>query len=168
MSGNPLWTPMWLRATHSASLQGRDGDMTTHLPVGGIIPFPKSEPVDVSPGHTLLLVGFTKVGEQGPDPSLPTTHINVTIPMALTVSPWVRGDPPAFIMGRLLHPLGKTKPGKRSWQVSNPEFQNSLQVARAVWSADRMGEQHAIIYCMMKHERQQNCAKNAPVVHLIY
>ena len=54
--------------------------------------FPESEPIDVGPGHILPLVGFTKVGEQGPNPPLPTAHVDTTIPKMLTISPWGRGD----------------------------------------------------------------------------
>ena len=100
-----------------------------------------------------------KVREQGPDPPLPTAHVNVTVPTASTASPLGKGDPPASIMGRLPCPLGKTKPGQRSWQISDPEFQNALQIARAVWPADLMGEQYVIIYHMTKHKRQQNHIK---------
>ena len=110
------------------------------LPVGGMMPFPESEPIDIGPRHILLLMGFTKVGEQGPDPPLPTTHINVAIPTALTVSLWEKGDSPTSIMGRLPHLLGKTKPRQRSWHVSDPEFQNTLQIARAVQSANQTGK----------------------------
>ena len=66
-------------------------------------------------------------------------------------------------MGRLLCLLGKTKPGQRSWQISDPEFQNALQVTRAIQPANRMGEQHAIMYHMLKHKKQQHHAKTTPL-----
>ena len=56
----------------------------------------------------------------------------------------------------------ESKPRQRSWQISDPEFQKTLQFARAVCPANRMGEQHAIITCMTKHKKQQNCAKSTP------
>ena len=118
--------------------------------------------MDVSPGHILPLVSFTKVGEHGPDLSLLTAYVDATIPMTSTVSPWGKEDPPASIMGRLSLLLGKTKPRQRSWQTSDPEFQDALQIARAVQPADQMDKQHAIIYHMIKHKRQQNHVKNAP------
>ena len=120
-----------------------------------MIPFSKSAPMDVGPRDILPLVGFTKVGEHRPDPPLLTTHINTTIPMTSTVSPWGKGD-------SVPCPFGKTKYKQISWQISDPEFQNVLQIARAVQPTDQMGKQHAIIYCMIKHERQQNGAKTAP------
>ena len=57
----------------------------------GTIPFPDSEPVEVGPGHVLSLIGFTKVGEQGPDPPLPTAHIDVAVLTTFTSSLWGRG-----------------------------------------------------------------------------
>ena len=122
-----------------------------------MVPFPDSEPVDVSPGHILPLVGFTKVGEQGPDPPLLTAHIDISVPMMLIPSPWGRGDPPASIMGKLPCPLGKTKPRQRAWHqvcnVSVPEFQNALQITRALQPTEGLNKQHAIVSHMSKHEK---------------
>ena len=63
-----------------------------------MVPFPDGEPVKVGPRHALPLVEFTRHGEQGPDPPLPTAHVNITIPTMLMASPRGRGDPPASIM----------------------------------------------------------------------
>ena len=65
-------------------------------------------------------------------------------------------------MGKLPCPLGKSKPGQRSLQITDLEFQKALQDARAVHPTDRMGEQHAIIAYLTKHEKQQNHAKTTP------
>ena len=84
------------------------------------------------------------------------------MPTGSTLPLWGKGDPPASIMGKLPHLLGKSKPSQRSWQISDPEFQKALQVARAVHPSDRTGKQHAIIIRMLKHERQQHHAKATP------
>ena len=126
-----------------------------------MIPFPKATPVDISPGHVLPLIGCaTKFREEGPD--LLETRIIEPMPMGSTLPPWGKGDPPASIMGKLPHPLGKSKPSQRSWQISDPEVQKALQVARAAHPADRMGEQHVIVTHMSKHRRQQHHAKSTP------
>ena len=124
------------------------------LPTGGMITPPNKPPMDVGPGHILPLVGYTKFGEEGPDLPLPKGIVE-PIPMGLTL-------PPASVTGKLPCLLGKSKPGQRSWQISDPEFQKALQVARAVRPTDRMGKQHAIITRMTKHEKQQTCAKSTP------
>ena len=80
----------------------------------------------------------------------------------IDTSSMLEGDPPASIMGKLPHLLGKSKLGQRSWQIFDPEFQKALQVARAVHPTDRTGEQHVIITHMSKRERQQHCAKSIP------
>ena len=51
---------------------------------------------------------------------------------------------------------------QRSWQISDPEFQKALQIARAVHPVNRTDKQHVIIACMTKHKKQQNCAKSIP------
>ena len=126
-----------------------------------MIQLPESAPVDIGPGHVLPLIGHTKFGEEGPDLPLPTGIVK-PMPTGSTLPPWGKGDPPASITEKLPHLLGKFKPSQRSWQISDPEFQKSLQVARAVHPADRMGEQHVIITHMLKHEKQQHCAKATP------
>ena len=57
-----------------------------------MIPFSENEPIYFRPRHILPLVRFIEVREQGPDPPLPTAPIDITIPTALTGSPWERGD----------------------------------------------------------------------------
>ena len=126
-----------------------------------MIPFPKSAPMAVGLGHVLPLIGHTKFGEEGPNVPLPTGIVK-PMPMRLMLPPWGKGDPPVSIIGKLSHPLVKSKPRQRSWQISDPEFQKALQVARAVHPTDRMGEQHVLITCMSKHEKQQHHAKSTP------
>ena len=126
-----------------------------------MIPPPNSMSMDIGLGHVLPLVGHTKFGEEGPNLPLPKGIIE-PIPMGLTLSPWGKGDPPASITGNLPCPLGKSKPRQRSWQISDLEFQNALQDARAVCPANRMGEQHVIITHMTKHKKQQTRAKATP------
>ena len=127
-----------------------------------MIPPPNSMLVDVGPGHVLPLVGHTKFGEEGPNFPLPKGIVK-PMPTCSTPSLLGKGDPPASIMGKLPHPLGKSKPGQRSWQVSDLKFQKALQDARAVRPANRTDEQHAIVSHMTKHEKQQNCAKATPL-----
>ena len=126
-----------------------------------MIPFSESTPMDVGPRHVLLLIGHTKFGKEGLDLLLPIGIVD-PMPMGSTLPLWGKGDPPASIMGKLPHLLGKSKPSQRSWQISDLEFQKALQVARAVCPTDRMGEQHVIIACMSKHKRQQHHAKSTP------
>ena len=64
-----------------------------------------------------------------------------------------RGDPPTSITGKLPSLLGKSKPRQRSWQISDLEFQNTLQVPRGVHPANRTGKQHVIISSMRKQEK---------------
>ena len=116
----------------------------------------------MGPRNILPLIGFTGIGKEGPeglDPPLPTTIIEPTVPVALMLPQWGKGDPPTSITGKLPHPLVKSKPKQRSWQISDLEFQNTLQVARAVCPANQTGGQHVIISCMIKHKKQQSCAK---------
>ena len=125
-----------------------------------MIPTPNAPPVNVGPGNVLPLIGHTIFGEEGPNMPLP---MGIIQPMSrLMLPPWGKGDPPASIMGKLPHLPGKSKPGQRSWQISDLEFQNTLQVARALFPTDRTGEQDVIITCMTKHEKHQNCAKTTP------
>ena len=73
--------------------------------------------------------------------------LETTVPAAtvmplsiLAPSLWGKGDPPAAIMGKWPHPFGKTKTGLHPWyQVCNVkaiEFQNTLQIARAMKGAE--------------------------------
>ena len=136
MSGSPPWTLILLRILPSVGPLESDGDMITLLQNWGMVPFPNSEPMGVNPGHILPLIGFTKVGEKGPEPPLPTILINVAVPMTFFSLGEGGGDSFASIMGKLPHPLGKTKPRQSVWHqvydVSALEFQNALQIARAV------------------------------------
>ena len=122
---------------------------------GGMIPPPDSMPVDISLGHVLPLIGHTKFDEEGPNFPLPKGIVG-PMPTGSTLPPWGKGDPPALVMGKLPCPLGKSKPRQRSWQISDPEFQKALQVARAIHPADRTRKQHVNITCMTRHEKQQN------------
>ena len=108
----------------------------------------------------LPAIGCTKFGEEGPNMPL-LTGIVEPMPTGSMLPLWGKGDLTASIIGKLPHPLGKSKPGQRSWQISDLEFQKALQVARAVCPTDRMGKQHAIISHMMKHKKQQ-CHANPP------
>ena len=56
------------------------------LPTRGMIAPPDNTPVDVSPGHILPLVGYTKFGEEGPDFPLLKAIVE-PIPMDLTLPP---------------------------------------------------------------------------------
>ena len=111
-------------------------------PAGGMIPLPDAPPMDVGPRNVLSLIGHTKFGKEGP---------NMPLPMG-------KGGPPASIMGKLPHLLSKTQ--QRSWQISDLEFQNTLQIAKAVCPTNQMGKQHAIISHMAKHKKQQSQAKS--------
>ena len=84
------------------------------------------------------------------------------MPIGLTLPVWGKGDPPASVMKKLPHLLGKSKPGQISWQISDLEFQKSLQDARAVRPSNKTGEQYVIIACMTKHKKQQTHAKATP------
>ena len=63
-------------------------------------------------------------------------------------------------------PLGKTKAGQRPWHqacnVNTVEFQNALEIARAIKGAEHTLEQHAIINRMNKHEKALACANTTP------
>ena len=96
----------------SSQKQQRCEIAAPELPSRGIIPFSDSEHVKSRPGHKLPLVGFTRHGEQGPQPLLSTAPINVAIPTMLTISPWGRGDPPASILVKLPYPLWKSRADK--------------------------------------------------------
>ena len=98
----------------------------------------------------------------GSDPKAPDTTVPVVtlVPLPLsTLAPslWGKGDPPASIMGKWPHPLGKTKAGLWPWHqvcdVNMVKFQNALQIARAIKGAECTLEQHAIINHMSKHEK---------------
>ena len=141
--------------------QWRHKHTAPELSTRGIILPPNSTPVDISLGHVLPLVGHTKFGEEGPNFPLPKGIVE-PMPMWLTLPPWGKRDPPASVTGKLPCLLGKSKPRQRSWQISDPEFQKALQDARAVCPTDRTGEQHVIVTCMTKHEKQQTHAKATP------
>ena len=79
--------------SRSSWKQWRHDYATPELLTSKIVPFPNIAPMDIGPGHILPLAGFTKVGEQGPDPPLPTAHVNTIILMISTLSQWGRGDP---------------------------------------------------------------------------
>ena len=93
--------------------QWRCDHAAPELPTGGMIPFSDTTPVDSGIGHILPLIGFTKVGKEGPDPPLPTAHMDAMVPMMSTIPPWGKGDSPTSITGKLPHPLGKYKPRQR-------------------------------------------------------
>ena len=69
-------------------------------------------------------------------------------------------------MGKWPHPLGKTKAGQRPWHqacdVNTVEFQNTLQIARAIKGTERTLEQHTIINRMNKHKKALAHANNTP------
>ena len=79
---------------------------------------------------------------------------------------WGKGDPPASIMGKWPHPLGKTKAGLQLWHqvcdITVVKFQNALQIARVTKGAECTLEQHVIINHMNKHEKALVCANMIP------
>ena len=114
--------------------------------------FPDTEPMDVGPHTVLPPVGSE---QQAPETTVPTATV---MPLSmLAPSLWGKGDPPASIMGKWPHPLGKTKMGLPLWHqvcdVNAVEFQNALQIARVIKGAECTPEQHAIINRMNKYEK---------------
>ena len=140
--------------------QWRHEHAASKLPTRGTISLPTSTPVDIGLRHVLPLIGHTKFDEEGPDLPLPTGIVE-PMPMGLTLPPWRKGDPPASIMGKLPHLLGKTKPRQRTWNISDLEFLKALKAASAVRPAEQTGKQHAIIAHITKH-KQQTRAKTTP------
>ena len=120
---------------------------------GGMTEFPYAEPMELGPHMVLPPVG--SVPQAVPEPVVPAATV---LPLStLAPSLWGKGDPPASIMGKWPHPLGKTKTGQHPWHqacdINTVEFRNALQVARAMKGAERTLEQHAIINRINKHER---------------
>ena len=122
--------------------------------------FPDAEPVELGPHTVLPPVG--SVEQVVPEPVVPAT--TVMPPSTLAPLLWGKGDPPASIMGKWPCPLGKTKAGQHSWhQVCDTvEFQNALQIARAIKGTECILEQHVIINHMNKHERALARANTTP------
>ena len=123
--------------------------------------FPDAEPMDVGP-HTVL----PPVGSE--QQTLETTVPAATVMLPSTLGPllWREGDPPASIMGKWPHPLGKTKTGLQPWHqvcdVNAVRFQNALQISRAIKGTERTPKQHAIINRMNKHEKTLVRANTTP------
>ena len=70
-------------------------------------------------------------------------------------------------MGRLPHPLGKTRGGPPKWyyivDIDSHKLQNALLLARAVQPQEHTPEQHIIIGHMVKHSKTVACAANPPM-----
>ena len=74
------------------------------MPYGGMIAFPDAGPEEMGPSIELPPVGS--------EPKALDTMVPVTTPIPpsmLAPLLWGKGDPPASIMGKWPHPLGKTK-----------------------------------------------------------
>ena len=99
-----------------------------------------------------------------PETTVPAVTV---VPLSmLAPSLWGKGDPPASIMGKWPHPLGKTKMGQHPWHqacdINAVEFKNALQIARVTKGMEHTLEQHAIINCMNKHKKALARANTTP------
>ena len=132
------------------------------VPSGDLPELPDIEPVKLGPHTMLPPVG--SVTQAAPEPVVPAA--TVIPPSMLAPSLWGKGDPPASIMGKWPHPLGKTKTGQRLWHqacdINTVEFRNTLQIARATKGAERTLEQHVIINHINKHEKALVRANTTP------
>ena len=120
--------------------------------------------MELGPHTVLPPVG--SVVQAVPEPVVPATMVMPPSMLAPSLWVWGKGDPPASIMRKWPHPLGKTKAGQRLWHqacnVNTVEFQNALQIARAIKGTECTLKQHVIINCMNKQEKALARANTTP------
>ena len=79
-------------------------------------------------GPHMVLPPVGSVEQVVPEPVIPT--VTVMPPSMLAPSLWGKGDPPASIMGKWPHPLGKTKAGQCPWyQVLGAYMHHTLNAS---------------------------------------